>query len=106
MIRQAVDARFAFSGDVGPGFRRGEIYGCARRGKKRMAKIIVVKQSMDIAAQHAARGAHGPVRNGAGNSLAYNIREWTGSRFIKSLADMDFIALETGFRSEAKTKKL
>ena len=54
MIRQAVDACFALSGDVNPGFRGSEIYGPAHGRKKCMAKGIVVEEAVHVGTQHAA----------------------------------------------------
>ena len=54
MICQAIDARFAFGRDIGPGFGGREIHGPARGRKKCMAKVIVVEETVHVGAQHAA----------------------------------------------------
>src|SRR6058998_503993 len=71
-----------------------------------MAKVIVVEEAVHVGAKHAARCAHGAVCNGAGNSLAHDLRKRARSRRIESFAHVDFIAFETDFRTEAKAKKL
>ena len=38
--------------------------------------------------------------------MAQDLRKRTRSRLIESFADVDFIAFETDFRTEAKAKKL
>jgi hypothetical protein len=54
MIRQAIDARFAFGRNISQGFGGREIHGPARGRKKCMAKVIVVEEAVHVGAQHAA----------------------------------------------------
>src|SRR5262245_59242937 len=98
MIRQAVDARVAFGGDMGPGFGGSEIHGPARGCKKGVAEVIVVETAVHVRAEHAARFVHRAVGNEAGNSLTPDLRKRARSRFIKSFTDMDFVAFKTSFR--------
>jgi len=98
MICQAIDARLTFGVDVNPAFGGSKVYGPARGRKECMPKAIIVEEAVHVGTQYSAGCAHGAVWNGAGHSLAYDVRKRTSSRFIKSFTDVDFVAFKAIFR--------
>ena len=54
LVRQTIHAALAFGGDINEFFGRSEIDGGAGGANKRVAKIVVVEETMDVGAKDAA----------------------------------------------------
>ena len=98
MVRQAIDARFAFGADAGKFLGGSEIDGGAGGSNKCVAKIVAVEKAMHVSAADATGFTDSAVGNEFCFSLALNVRERMGSAFVESFTDVDLVAFEWNLR--------